>query len=141
MALLAPAAYSQLQPGFQQSTAPALRMGRYDKSSEVVNNGTVASIGVQRNGTLPRGTYLVLHSGALTLNVQMGLLSPASVPFAVGDQVQVIGSIASIRGQQVLLARQVQFSGKTLTVRSAHGFVLRPRPASQSQSLNQGTQP
>lgn len=137
--LLAPLAHSQASQAVQQNTspAPALRMGRYDKSAEVVTSGTIASIQTQKNTVLPRGAYLALHSGALTLNVQMGLFSPGAIPFAVGDQVQVTGSIISTTGGQILLARQVQSASQTLTVRTPNGFVMRPHPAARMQSLTQ----
>jgi hypothetical protein len=134
---LAPPAYPQLQQAAQQQRAPALRMGRYDKSAEVVTSGTIASIQSSKSATLPRGAYIALHSGALTLNVHMGLFSPSSIPFAVGDQVQVTGSLISLNGTQILLARQVQSSSQTLTVRSSNGFVMRPHATNPTQTFTQ----
>ena len=128
--LAEPVAWSQIQ-----TTSPALRMGRYDKSTEVVVSGTIASIQTQNNGMLPRGTYIALRSGALALNVHMGLFSAGSIPFAAGDLVQVTGSMISTKGGQVLLARQVQSAGKSLMVRSSNGFVVRAHPASLAQGL------
>lgn len=119
------------------ATAPALRAGRYDKSAEVTTSGIIVSIQSQRNGPLPRGTYIVLRSGALTLNVHMGLFPPESIPFASGDQVQITGSLAYTSGGQILLARQVQSASHAVTVRSTYGFVLRPRPADRMQGLQQ----
>lgn len=137
---LASPAYPQSQQAAQQQRAPALRMGRYDKSAEVVASGTIASIQTSKSASLPRGAYIALHTAALTLNVHMGLFSPSSIPFAVGDQVQVTGSLISMNGTQILLARQVQSSSQTLTVRSSNGFVLRPHPAAHIQTLSQGFQ-
>jgi hypothetical protein len=119
------------------ATAPALRMGRYDKSAEVVTSGTILSIQTQKSGTLPRGTYIVLHSGALTLSIHMGLFSPGTIPFGSGDQVQVTGSLISLNGGKILLARQVQSASQTLTVRSTNGFVVRPHAAGRMQGLQQ----
>jgi hypothetical protein len=133
ISLVALPAHSQLQ---SSSSAPALRMGRYDKSTEVVVSGTIASIQTQA-GSLPHGTYLSLNSGALAVNVQMGLFSKASIPFSAGNQVQVTGSMITFNGQQILLARQVQSSNQTLVIRTANGFVVRPRPTAQ----NGGIQP
>lgn len=136
-----PAAHGQAQP-FQQIAAqpaasPALRMGRYDKGTEAVTSGTIVSVESATNAALPRGTYLILRSGALTLNVHMGLFSPAAIPFAAGDAVQITGSLVSINGHQLLLARQVQSAGKTVTVRSSNGFVLRPAPGGNAQGSQQ----
>lgn len=142
MASLAqPAARGQAHP-FQQivpqpAASPALRMGRYNKATEAVTSGTIVSVESAKNAALPRGTYLILRSGGLTLNVHMGLFSPATIPFAAGDAVQITGSLVSVNGNQLLLARQVQSAGKTLTVRSSSGFVLRPAPAGRAQGLQQ----
>ena len=128
------APYSQpLTP--QGAAAPSLRMGRYDKSAEVVTSGTIVSIQAHRNATLPRGTYMVLRSGALTLNVHMGLFSAATIPFATGELVEVMGSLISMNGSQILLARQVQSAHQKLTVRSSNGFVVRPHPGERVQGL------
>jgi hypothetical protein len=134
--LAAPAVRSQTSQA-AQTLAPALRMGRYDKSTEVTSSGTIASIQTQKSTTLPRGAYLVVHSGAVTLNVQMGLFPPGAIPFAAGDQVQVTGSLISTSGGQILLARQVQSASQTITVRTPNGFVLRPHPAGHVQSFSQ----
>ena len=131
--LAEPAARSQPQ----QATAPTLRMGRYDKSTEVVVSGTVVSIQTQKNATVPRGTYIVLRSGSLTLNVHMGLFSAGAIPFGSGDQVQVTGSVISANGGQILLARRVQSASQNLMVRSSNGFVVRTRPGGQLQGLQQ----
>ena len=119
----------------QQTTtaAPTLRMGRYDKSTETTFNGTVVAVQGPSNSKLPRGTYLVVRSGAITWNVHMGLFASKAIPFASGDSVQITGSVISFNGQQILLARQVNSGSKSITVRSTGGFVLRPHPAAQTQ--------
>lgn len=134
---LAEPARAQSQQSAAQKPAPALRMGRYDKSTEVVTSGSIASIQTQKTGALPRGTYLTVHSGTLKLNVHMGLFSPSAIPFAVGDQVQITGSLISMNGNQVLLARQVQSSSQSLTVRSSNGFVMRPHAINPTQTFTQ----
>ena len=121
----------------QTAPAPALRPGQYDKSVEVTTSGIVASIQAQKNGPLPRGTYIVLRSGGLTLNVHMGLFPPESIPLASGDQVRITGSLVSINGAQILLARQVQSATQELAVRSTRGFVLRPHAAAPMQGPQQ----
>ena len=116
-----------------RATAPVLRMGRYDKSTEAVVSGTILSIQAQTNAAIPRGTYILLRSGALILNVHMGLFSSSTIPFKTGDQVQVRGSLIATSGGQILLARQVQSGNGSLTVRSSKGFVVRAHPLAQTQ--------
>ena len=122
-----------------QTAAPvSSRMGRYDKAAEVVTSGTIVSISAQDNSTsMLHGTYLGLQSGPLTLNVHMGLFSANSIPFKAGDQVQVTGSLATVNGKKILLARRVQSANQVLTVRGPNGFVLRAHPATQAQGEQQ----
>jgi hypothetical protein len=116
-----------------QQRTHILRMGQYNKASEVVVTGTIQSIQTE-DGTssLPRGTYLTLLSPPLTLNVQMGLFGAASIPFKAGDSVSVTGSLMTVNGAQILLARLVQSSTHSITVRSKHGFIVRPQPVGQT---------
>jgi hypothetical protein len=122
-----------------QSSAPAgMRTGRYDKAAEVSTTGTILSIQAQNDSTAtPRGTYLGLQAGPLTLNVHMGLFSANSIPFKAGDQVWVTGSLVTVNGKQILLARKVQSASRILTVRSPNGIVLRAHPAIQTQGEQQ----
>ena len=125
----------------QQTQAPAqagMRTGRYEKAAEASTTGTILSIQAQNDATAtPRGTYLSLQAGPLTLNVHMGLFSASSIPFKVGDQVQVTGSLVTVNGKQILLARQVQSASQVLTVRSPNGIVLRVHPAIHTQGEQQ----
>jgi hypothetical protein len=122
-----------------QAAAPAGgRTSRYEKAAEASTTGTILSIQAQNDSTVtPRGTYLSLQAGPLTLNVHMGLFSANSIPFKVGDQVQVTGSLVTANGRQILLARQVQSASKVLTVRSPNGIVLRVHPATHTQGEQQ----
>jgi hypothetical protein len=132
--LTAPMFRAQEQP----TATPILRMGRYDKRTETVANGTIVSIQAQRRSmTMPRGTYVVLQSGPLTLNTHLGLFSGENFPFKTGDQVSVTGSLITIHGNQFLLARQIRSGTQSLTIRSSNGFVLRAHPVVQAQGGRQ----
>ncbi len=48
------------------------------------------------------------------------------MPFHVGDQVQVTGSLITVAGKQMLLARTVSSASQTITVRTTGGQALRP---------------
>jgi hypothetical protein len=121
----------------QAASLSAMRIVRYDKSTEVATSGTIQSIQAQADSTLPKGAYVTLLAPPLTLNVQIGALSAAKAPFKVGDQVQITGSIVTINGKQVLLARQIQTASETITVRSLHGLVIKPDIADQTQGGQQ----
>ena len=123
----------------QQETVEQARVGRYDKSAETTVSGTVTAVTAQNARTLPRGTYLTLRSDGSLLTVHLGLYSQKSISFKTGAQVSVIGSLATVNGTKIFLAREVQSSGQTIVVRSPNGFVLRPRRNTTSSA--QGLQP
>jgi hypothetical protein len=98
---------------------------RYDKATEVTTSGTIRAIARQQDHSAP-GTYLTLQTVPLAFSVHMGMWSAAKMPFHVGDQVQVTGSLITVGGKQVLFARTVSSASQTITVRSAGGQALRP---------------
>jgi hypothetical protein len=108
-----------------QGAAAQVAGPRYDKSTEVVTSGTIESIQMEKSAT-PLGTYIVLKAAPLTLNVHMGLYSANSIPFKAGDSVQVTGSLITVDGKQILLARHVQSATQSITVRGPMGIVHRP---------------
>jgi len=107
----------------QQGSA---RSGEYNKASELAVSGTIRAIQAQKGGgTMPLGTYVTLQAGSTTYTLHMGLYPPSSIPFKVGDSVSATGSLATIGGTQILLARTMQSASHSLTLRTANGFVLR----------------
>lgn len=122
----------------QQSAAiSAARLTKYNKATEVVTSGIVQSIQTDVDSALPKGTYIVLQASPLTLNVQLAALSEAKVPFKVGDQVQVTGSLIAVNGKQVLLARQIESASQVLLLRSQHGLIIRPYLTDRTQGGQQ----
>jgi hypothetical protein len=127
-----PAAWAQ-----QSAAISAARLTKYNKGTEVVTSGIVQSIQTGIDSSSPKGTYMVLQASPLTLNVQLAALSQARVPFKTGDQVQVTGSLIAVNGKQILLAREIQFNGQVLLLRSQHGLVIRPYLNDQTQGGQQ----
>jgi hypothetical protein len=105
---------------------------KYEKATEVTTSGTIKAIARQQDsGTLP-GTYLTLQTVPLTLSVHMGMWNASKMPFHVGDQVQVTGSLITVNGKQMLLARTVSSASQIVTVRSTGGQALRPSAAAST---------
>src|SRR5271155_5357243 len=102
------------------SAAPAQQskwLPKYDKATEVTTSGTIQAIErTQDRSTVP-GTYVTLQTVPLTFSVHMGMWSAARMPFHVGDQVQVTGSLITVGGKQILLARTVSSASQTIAVR------------------------
>jgi hypothetical protein len=100
---------------------------KYDKATEVTTSGTIRAIERQQDhGSVP-GNVPHVADRAAHLSVHMGMWSAAKMPFHVGDQVQVTGSLITVSGgKQILLARTVTSASQTITVRTTGGQALRP---------------
>jgi hypothetical protein len=120
--------------------APAARaqqsnwLPKYDKATEVTTSGTIQAIARSQDRTSVPGTYVTLKTVPLTLAVHLGMWSAAKMPFHVGDQVQVTGSLITVGGKQILLARTVSSASQTITVRTTGGQALRPSSALASNT-------
>jgi hypothetical protein len=99
---------------------------KYDQATEVTTSGTIRAIERQQNLTTVPGTYVTLQTVPITFSVHMGMWNAAKMPFHVGDQVQVTGSLITVGGKQMLLARTVSSASETITVRTTGGQPLRP---------------
>jgi hypothetical protein len=112
--------------------APAARaqqsnwLPKYDKATEVTTSGTIQAIERPQDRSTVPGTYVTLKTVPLTLSVHMGMWNAARMPFHVGDQVQVTGSLITVGSKQILLARTVSSASQTITVRTTGGLALRP---------------
>jgi hypothetical protein len=124
-------------PAQQQQTPPSLLAVRYDSATEVVTKGTIESLEQQKNPTGLNGTHLILRTVPLMLDVHMGLFGPKDIPFQVGEQVQVTGSLVNLGGKQILLAREIRSVSQILTVRNEHGIVKRPVNSSRGEGAQQ----
>jgi hypothetical protein len=102
------------------------RLPKYDKATEVTTSGTIRAIERRLDPDSVPGPYITLQTVPLTFPVHMGMFGAAKMPFHVGDQVQVTGSLITVGGKQMLLARTVSSASQTIIVRSTGGQPLRP---------------
>jgi hypothetical protein len=115
-----------LAGGSARAQQESAREGEYNKATEVTVSGTIRGIQTQKSGgALPHGTYVTLQTGSASYTLHMGAFAPSAIPFKVGDSASVTGSLTTINGAQVLLARTMQSGSHSLTLRSTNGFVLR----------------
>ena len=104
----------------------------YDKAHEITLNGTIQEVVPQAPIGSPAGVHLMVAGPDGTVDAHLGpyMTSDTMQALQAGIPVQVVGVMQKVGGQQYLLARQVIFSGRQVTVRSANGFLLevqRPR--------------
>jgi hypothetical protein len=100
----------------------------YNPAAEQTMSGEVVRIdtGPPMPGMVVSGIQLIVKTAAdKTMRVQVGpawYLEHQDVGIAEHTIIQVTGAMTEIDGQAVLLAREVQFDGHTLTLRDAQGM-------------------
>jgi hypothetical protein len=100
----------------------------YDPATEVTLRGVVQEVRQIADWMGRRsitGTHLVLKTGEQTIEVHLGpssFLATERLSFAVGDDIEVIGSRVQFSGVFVIVAREVHRGSDRLTLRDARGF-------------------
>ena len=119
----------------------------YDKAHEITLNGTIQEAVSMRVAGSPIGLHLMVASSKGMVNAHLGPFLDKGTQEALhtGTPVQIVGAMETIAGKDYLLARQVIFGGRLVTVRSENGFLVRahnPRPArSKSERTTEKTSP
>ncbi len=99
----------------------------YDPQKEVTLSGTVIQFVSPPASAGPGGLHMQLSVSGETIDVHLGphFSKQNREALKPGQLVQVVGVKAGFGGKDVLLARQLIFAGRLVTVRSAHGFLVR----------------
>jgi len=88
--------------------------------------------------------HLLVAGPQGTLDAHIGSFLAKDVREALqaGLPIQIIGAMETLHGRQYLLARQIIFGGRTITVRSANGFPLQTladgRTPSRTRTVKSG---
>jgi hypothetical protein len=99
----------------------------YDMSQEVRLSGTISVV----EKTPARGTeaiigsHLIMETSTGKVDASLGsyaLKGKSPVSLSSGQQVQMLGVMKTIKGQQVFVARVLQVNGHQYTIRNEHGF-------------------
>jgi hypothetical protein len=119
-----------LQPGAQ--TAPGSRATRsfsvgYDTAHEVTVNGTVQEVVSKHVAGSPAGMHILVASSKSIVDAHLGpfLTKGTQEALHTGTPVEIVGAVETIHGKEYLLARQLILGGRTVTVRSEKGFLVR----------------
>lgn len=110
---------------------PTRRFFTYNPANELVLNGTIQEVVTARRIGSPPGMHLLIRGPQGSLDAHVGSFLAKDVQAALrpGASVKVVGAIELLHGQQYLLARQLEFNGRVITVRSSRGFLLRSLPS------------
>jgi len=110
----------------QDEARPQRVMPRYNLANEITVQGVIED--VQQTGSSGLvGSYLILRTPNLTLQVQLGTFRPAKNEFIPGETIQVTGSLQRGETGDLLLARQIKKGNQVLTIRNSRGFVTSTR--------------
>lgn len=103
----------------------------YDQTKEVGLVGTVERLDAHPASGGPPGFHLFITASGKTVDAHLGpfLSKQNREALVAGQPVQIVGISTSIHGKEVLLARQLIFAGRLVTVRNERGFLVREHPA------------
>lgn len=114
------------QPAAQTHPLRQLGVG-YDKAHEVEINGTVNRIITQHVAGSPAGLHVLVNGDRGLVDAHLGPFMTKQTQQAMrsGTPVQIVGAMQTVHGKQYLLVREVNFAGRTVTVRNQSGALLR----------------
>ncbi len=97
---------------------------KYDVAKEVTIKGTVEDIKEVPNPKGQIGIYLMVKSGAETVEVRLcpnSFLKEFEVVFKKGDQLTITGSKVRVDDKDVILAREIESGNSKLVLRDKQG--------------------
>jgi hypothetical protein len=108
----------------------------YDKAHEITVNGTVQEVVTKRTAGSPVGMHLLVAGpeGVVDAHVGPYMTKDTQEALHAGLPVQIVGAMEEAHGKHYLLARQLIFGGRTVTVRNENGFLARSRGARATHS-------
>lgn len=121
-AFIAAVAFAQRGSG----TGP---MSNYDASAETTISGTIEEINIM-DMMCHSGTHLTVKTDKGNMEVALGpskFLSDQKLDLKKGDQIQIVGAKANTGRGEIIMARQITRSGKTVTLRDEKGTPGWPR--------------
>ncbi len=105
----------------------AQRARNYNPATEATVSGSVDKVTDVARGGAWHGLHLTLKSGEKTYDVDVGpaaYVESKGFTFAVGDQIEVLGSTVTLNSAEALIAREIHKDGKVLTLRDSSGIPL-----------------
>jgi len=130
--ILAVAAFAMLMI-LMLGNGPKQRAPKYNVATEVRIEGVIQEVKqfwCPVNGD--EGTHLMLKSenGVLEVHVApLRFLQGNGVSFAIGDHIQVVGSMVIYEGHEAMIARKITRGDETFAFRKADGRPLWVEPA------------
>jgi hypothetical protein len=108
----------------------------YDAAHEITLNGTIQEVVIQRPPGGPPGTHVLVAGPEGLVDAHIGpfLSQKTKDALQAGTPIEIVGATTRVNEKSYLLARQLIIAGRTITVRSKHGFLLREYLARAARS-------
>jgi len=118
------AVVSLSQPPRTSQPGPGLFRSHYNAAAEIRVDGTIQELVTQHSPGSPAGIHLLIKGTQGIVDAHLGPFVSTGTRAALrsGISIQVVGFMTEVNGKQYLLARQLIFEGRVVTVRSPHGF-------------------
>lgn len=100
----------------------------YDAAHETTLMGTIQEIVTQHVAGSPAGMHLLVASSEGVVDAHLGsfLSQETKEALHTGMPVQIVGSMMQLHSKGYFLARELSIGGRTITIRSARGFLVYP---------------
>jgi len=97
----------------------------YDKAHEITLNGIVSELVTNSASGSPAGLHVFVNGPEGTVDAHLGpyMTKQTQEALKAGTPVQIVGAFEKVHGKQYLLARQLIFEGRMVTVRNLSGFL------------------
>jgi hypothetical protein len=112
--------------------APDSRSGRvtvpvYNAAREITLSGSIQMVVTKHTKGVPSGMHLMVSSPKGLVDAHLGpfMSKQTKAALVAGMPVKIVGAMATLRGKNYLLAREVTVGDRTVTVRSKHGLLRR----------------
>jgi len=119
----------------EESAPRRAGMLAYDRAHEITVDGTIEKVLAKAVPGTPGGMHIVVTGPKGTLDAHLGpyLNKETKKALEAGTPVQMVGAMERLKNGNILLVRQLIFSGRQVTVRSANGFLIHPRTPGASR--------
>jgi hypothetical protein len=101
----------------------------YDVAKEVTLEGTIQSVVKKPTSGMMLGAHLMVSTPKGVVDAHIGgFVLKGQHPYApaAGESVKILGVMATINHKQVFLTRTIDTGGRTIQVRTEHGFLITP---------------
>jgi hypothetical protein len=112
----------------------------YDAAHEITLNGTIQEVVVRQTPGSPPGTHVLVAGPEGIVDAHAGpfLSKETKDALQAGTPIEIVGATTQMNEKSYLLARQLIIGGRTITVRSKHGFLLHEYLARAGRSKPEG---